>query len=127
MTNVRDIISLNSASVNSLFTSFANFVSKLTGKKVGLTPVEFKEEVSTAWLKIEKLLNDATDALDIGIVGSLEPGRIYVLVVDFANCNVGGLEDLIRGLREFSIEVVCIDKNSMEFVNIPDGYEIVKT
>ena len=119
---------ISSESLNKLLNAFANFVSRLTDTDVKFTSVGPGERIPIAAMKIENLIKEATDALDnqkVRIACGLESGKIYVLSVDA--CVMDSLDDVISGLKSlYGIELICIDKNTMEFVRIPEGYKIVK-
>lgn len=65
------------------------------------------------------------DPKQIKEVFAFEPGKIYCLQVDLNTVNWEHLEAIATHFSKFNIVVVIIDK-SMEFVQIPEGYEITK-
>jgi len=114
--------------VNLMFSSFASFVSKLTNKEVRFQEIKLGEVMMSASQKIAKFLEDATDAFDnpeIKILGTLEPGKIYCLQVNIGAVDVDSICSIVETLAEKDILTVCIDQ-SMNFVSVPEGYEVVK-
>lgn len=80
--------------------------------------------------KVVKLKLDLSelDGVDQENIKALDPGKVYVLAIDFAGyLDIDLLYSFIRTLKsDFNITVVCIDKHSMELVSVPDGYKVVK-
>ena len=112
--------------LNTLFTSFANFVEKLTKNKVEFVPIQPGEMLSISLLRMSELLTNATKALDnseVKVVGQLEPGKIYCLQLE--SVNMDWIFEVCEHLRKKGIEVVVLN-SSASFISVPEGYEIVK-
>lgn len=61
--------------------------------------------------------------ISIENVDSLEPGKIYCLQIDETIDNWAWVEMISKSLADQGILLVIIGKN-MNFVSIPEGYEI---
>lgn len=114
---------------NKMFNSLAKFVGGLTGREVHFSQVEHGEAWLSVDIKLNKFFEDVSKALDepaMKMLGVLEPGKTYVLQVDdWSAVNPEIMEKFWVGLKDNEITIVVIDKN-VNFVSIPDGYEIVK-
>jgi maleate cis-trans isomerase len=114
--------------LNTLFTSFANFVEKLTKNKVEFVPIQPGEMLGISLLRMSELFTNAAKALDnseVKVVGQLEPGKIYCLQVKLGSVDVDRIFEVCEGLRNKGIEVIVLD-SSASFVSVPEGYEIIK-
>jgi len=115
--------------VNTVFKGFAKFVSMITQREVKFAEVRNGEVIASLQPKIEKFFEDTSEALEnpmMGVLGVLEPGKIYCVQVDIKTINWEWLECLTNDLATLDITLVMIDKNTMEFVKVPEGYEITK-
>jgi len=117
-------------STNKLFNSLAEFVSKLTGRSVQFHQIG-EEPIGVAGEKMSKFFNDAAAALDnpnnVQLLGALEPrsGRVYCLQVDMNTVDMEFAGRIVKSLEDRDINVVVVDQN-LNFVSIPEGYEVVK-
>ena len=119
---------ISSDLVNMLFTSFAEFVSRLTDREVKFQQLKYGEGMPGATLKMDKFLKEATEAFEnpsLRKLGVLEPGKLYCLQIDMSKAHWELIETLAECLGEQDIRLVVIDKD-MNFVSVPKGYEMVK-
>lgn len=65
--------------------------------------------------------------LNIENIKALEPGKVYVLEVNFFDIDLEVIRRVIEeAARSFDIRFIVIDKNTMEIKSVPDGYDLVK-
>jgi len=119
---------ISSKSMNKLFNSLAKFVSQLTGKSIQFHQIAQNELVNMAYEKMNKFFESASEALDnpnARMLGVLEPGKIYCIQVDIGKTNIHMFESVWDFFSSNNIQVIVIDQN-MNFISIPEGYEVVK-
>ena len=120
---------ISSTFLNNLYRGLANIAEKITGNHIDVKKIEFTSDFKDA----DKVLNENNQRIlkafedpKISIVGSLEPGKIYVLKVDtLSSVWVDLVEEIVRICKEYNIKIVLIGEG-MEFVSVPEGYELVK-
>lgn len=121
---------ISSKFVNELFSAIAGLVNQLTGKNIQFEEVQYQSTQEDACAKVNRFSKAIREALAgplplIGKVDSLEPGKIYCLQIDETVDNWTWIENISKGLVDQGILLVVIGQN-MNFVSIPEGYEIIK-
>ena len=58
-------------------------------------------------------------------LGVLEPGKIYVLQIDYTSVDWSVIESTAQCLAEQGIKLIVINKD-MSFVSVPEGYKLIK-
>ena len=114
--------------VNKLYSSLAEFVKDLTGRDVQFKKIARGSRMEDAFEKIDNFSEAVAEALNnptTKVLGVLEPGKIYCLQVDETLDNWDWIESISKGLQSQGIVLVVVGKN-MNFVKIPEGYEIKK-
>lgn len=79
------------------------------------------EEEMMAKKEMEKV-----DSPVIKTLGALEPGKVYVLQVNFSVANMQHLEQIAKYLVKEGIRFIVIGSD-MNFVSVPEGYELIKS
>jgi len=65
--------------------------------------------------------------LNIETIKALDPGKVYVIAIDFSKCvDFDFVDPLLEIGRRYNIAFLFLDKDNMEIISVPEGYEIVK-
>ena len=118
----------SSETMNKLFGSIAKFVGRLTGREIQFYQVGRGETLPFAVEKMNKLFESISEALDNPVIqrlGTLEPGKVYCLQIDLGAVDTDWVLQIAEDLRMKNILIVLVDKN-MNFLSVPEGYEMVK-
>lgn len=119
---------LSSESINKFFNSLAKFVGRITGREVQFQQVGFGQPIDVACEKMNKLLEDAAEAINnpaTEMLGILEPGKTYCLQLDTSSADLEWVTNVLEAFEAKNISVALINQD-MNFVSIPDGYDVVR-
>lgn len=67
--------------------------------------------------------------IEIEDIKALEPGKIYVVALDImqdVDAAMQTIETMAVMAKDFGIQFIFVAKDTVEFISVPEGYEITK-